>query len=109
MDPLIIPIIAIQVVFIVLMTKIILDYRRAKADREASAMSLTTSELKQIIQEALEETTTPLQQRLDDNERLLALMEQRLEGRSARLLEAGLAEEDTTEDRPDRARAKERY
>ena len=109
MDPFIVLIVAIEVVFIVLMTKIILDYRRAKADREASAMSLTTSELKQLIQEALEETTTPLQQRLDDNERLLALMEERLEARSARLLEAGLAEPDTAEDRPDRERVKERY
>ncbi len=109
MDPFIVLIVAIEVVFIVLMTKIILDYRRAKADREASAMSLTTSELKALIQEALEETTTSLQQRLDDNERLLALMEERLEGRSARLLEAGLGEEDAPGDTPGRERVQKHY
>lgn len=86
MDPF--ALLVLLVVFIVLMTKMTLDYRTAEAEREASAMRLTTSEFRQLIQDSINEATLPLQRQLDENGNQLALLREQSDRTPAHLLEA---------------------
>ena len=85
MDPF--ALLILLVVFIVLVTKMTLDYRTAEADRKASAMRLTTSEFRQLIQDSINEATLPLQRQLDENGNQLALLREQSDRTSAHLLE----------------------
>jgi hypothetical protein len=88
MDISLVLLIAVQLVFVSFMTKLGLDYRRARLEREASAMSLTTGELKRLIEEAVQNATAGLEMRMGGTEAEVARLQERIEAEvDRRLLE----------------------
>jgi len=74
------PVLVVLIVFssILALTKMNLDFRRSKMISEFSSGSLRTSEIKELIREAVDDAIQPLIEMLEDREKLLTPSEKRL-------------------------------
>lgn len=74
------PVLVVLIVFssILALTKMNLDFRRSKMISESSSGSLRTSEIKELIREAVDDAIQPLIEMLEDREKLLTPSEKRL-------------------------------
>ncbi len=74
------PVFVILIVFssILLLTKMNLDFKRSKLMSGSANGSLRTSEIKELIREAVDEAIQPILDKLEDREQLLGQSEHRM-------------------------------
>ncbi|GMQ80890.1 MAG: hypothetical protein BMS9Abin05_0319 [Rhodothermia bacterium] len=63
---------------ILLLAKMNLDFRRSKLMSGSASGSLRTSEIKELIREAVDDAIQPLMDKLEDREQLLGQSEHRM-------------------------------
>ncbi len=63
---------------ILALTKMNLDFRRSKMISESSSGSLRTSEIKELIREAVDDAIQPLMEMVEEREKVLTTSEKRI-------------------------------